>query len=41
VLYEPPGPQATQDNWPERVSTMVEADQPGRATFTFVTEIVG
>jgi hypothetical protein len=23
MLYEPPGPQATQHNWPERVSTMV------------------
>jgi pimeloyl-ACP methyl ester carboxylesterase len=23
VLYEPPGPQTTRDNWPERVSTMV------------------
>jgi pimeloyl-ACP methyl ester carboxylesterase len=25
VLYEPPGPQATPDNWPERVSAMVDA----------------
>jgi len=41
VLYEPPGPQATQDNWPERVSAMVAAGQVGRATFTFLTEIVG
>src|ERR1035437_5565991 len=30
-----------QDNWPERVSAMVAADQVGRATFTFLTEIVG
>jgi len=41
VLYEPPGPQATQDNWPERLSAMVDAGQVGRATFTFLTEIVG
>ena len=41
ALYEPPGPQAMQDNWPERVSAMVAAGQVGRATFTFLTEIVG
>ena len=41
ALCEPPGPQATQDNWPERVSAMVAAGQVGRATFTFLTEIVG
>jgi pimeloyl-ACP methyl ester carboxylesterase len=41
ALYEPPGPQATQNNWPERVSTMVADGQAGRAAFTFLTEIVG
>jgi pimeloyl-ACP methyl ester carboxylesterase len=41
VLYEPPGPQATQNNWPERVSTMVAHGQAGRAAFTFLTEIIG
>jgi pimeloyl-ACP methyl ester carboxylesterase len=41
VLYEPPGPQATQHNWPERVSTMVANGQVGRAVFTFLTEIIG
>jgi pimeloyl-ACP methyl ester carboxylesterase len=41
VLYEPPGPQATPDNWPERVSAMVADGQAGRAVFTFLTEIVG
>jgi pimeloyl-ACP methyl ester carboxylesterase len=41
VLYEPPGPQATPNNWPERVSTMMAAGQAGRAVFTFLTEIVG
>ena len=38
VLYEPPGPQATQDNWPERVAAIVAAD---RAAFTFLIEIIG
>jgi pimeloyl-ACP methyl ester carboxylesterase len=28
VLYEPPGPQATQNNWPERVSTIVATARP-------------
>jgi pimeloyl-ACP methyl ester carboxylesterase len=41
VLYEPAGPQATQNDWPERVSTMVAAGQAGRAVFTFLTEIIG
>jgi pimeloyl-ACP methyl ester carboxylesterase len=41
VLYEPPGPQATQNNWPERVSTIVAAGQVGPAAFTFLTEIIG
>ena len=29
VLYEPPGPQATPNNWPERVSAMVADGQAG------------
>ncbi|HUK67660.1 MAG TPA: alpha/beta hydrolase [Streptosporangiaceae bacterium] len=41
VLYEPPGPQATPNNWPERVSTMVANGQVGRAVFTFLAEIIG
>jgi pimeloyl-ACP methyl ester carboxylesterase len=41
ALYEPPGPGATQNNWPERVAAMVADGQAGRATFTFLTEIVG
>ena len=28
VLYEPPGPQATRNNWPERVATMVATARP-------------
>jgi pimeloyl-ACP methyl ester carboxylesterase len=40
-VYEPPGPQATQDGWPERVAAMVAEGQVGRAAFTFLTEIVG
>ncbi len=41
ALYEPPGPQATQNNWPERVAAMVAESQAGRAAFTFLTEIIG
>jgi pimeloyl-ACP methyl ester carboxylesterase len=41
VLYEPPGPQATPNDWPRRVTAMVDAGQAGRAAFTFLTEIVG
>ncbi len=41
VLYEPPGPQTTRNQWPERVSAMVADGQVGRATVTFLTEIVG
>ena len=41
ALYEPPGPQATQNNWPERVAAMVAGGQAGRAAFTFLTEIIG
>ena len=41
VLYEPPGPQATQNNWPERVAALVADGQAGRAVFTFLTEIIG
>ncbi len=41
VLYEPPGPQATRDQWPERVAAMVADGQAGRAAFTFLTEIIG
>jgi len=41
ALYEPPGPQATQNNWPDRVAAMVADGQAGRAACTFLTEIVG
>ena len=41
VLYEPPGPQTVQGNWPQRVAAMVAAGQVGRAVFTFLTEIIG
>ena len=41
ALYEPPGPQATRDNWPERVAAMVAGGQAGRAAFTFLTEVIG
>jgi pimeloyl-ACP methyl ester carboxylesterase len=41
VLYEPAGPQSVQNNWPERLAAMVADGQGGRATFTFLTEIIG
>jgi len=41
ALYEPPGPQAVRDHWPERLSEMVANGQVGRATFIFLTEIIG
>jgi pimeloyl-ACP methyl ester carboxylesterase len=41
VLYEPPGPQSVQNNWPDRLAAMVADGQVGRATFTFLTEIIG
>lgn len=41
VLYEPAGPQCVRDNWPERLATMVADGQVGRATSTFLTEIIG
>jgi pimeloyl-ACP methyl ester carboxylesterase len=41
VLYEPAGPRSVQGNWPERLAAMVAEGQVGRATFTFLTEIIG
>ena len=41
IASRPPGPQATQNNWPERVTTMVASGQVGRAVFAFLTEIIG
>jgi len=41
ALYEPPGPQTVPGPWVERVSTLIAEGKPGRAMFSFVTEIVG
>lgn len=41
VLYEPPGPQTVAGGWPERLAGMIAEGQVGRATFTFLTEIIG
>jgi pimeloyl-ACP methyl ester carboxylesterase len=41
VLYEPAGPQAAGNDWPERLTEMIQNDQVGRAVFTFLTEIIG
>jgi pimeloyl-ACP methyl ester carboxylesterase len=41
ALYEPPGPPTVPGEWRDRVLAMIEAGQPGRAMFTFLTEIIG
>jgi len=41
VLYEPPGPATVGDDWPERMTAMVDAGQVGRAAASFLTEIIG
>ncbi|HEV3268953.1 MAG TPA: alpha/beta hydrolase [Acidimicrobiales bacterium] len=41
ALYEPPGPQTAPSEWVERVTALIAEGKPGRAMFSFVTEIVG
>src|SRR5690348_8049155 len=41
ALYEPPGPSTGPAQWRDRVLPMIEAGQPGRAMFSFLTEIIG
>jgi len=41
ALYEPPGPQTVPQEWVERMSAMVADGQAGRATVSFLTEIIG
>jgi pimeloyl-ACP methyl ester carboxylesterase len=41
ALYEPPGPPTVPAQWRARVLPMIEAGQPGRAMFSFLTEIIG
>ncbi len=41
ALYEPPGPPTVPAQWRARVRPMIEAGQPGRAMFSFLTEIIG
>jgi len=41
ALYEPPGPQAAPREWVERATALVSDGKPGRAIFSFITEIVG
>ena len=41
ALYEPPGPQTVPSQWRERMLPMITAGQPGRAMFSFLTEIIG
>jgi pimeloyl-ACP methyl ester carboxylesterase len=41
ALYEPPGPQTVPAQWRERMLPVIAAGQPGRAMFSFLTEIIG
>lgn len=41
ALNEPPGPQAAPPEWTARVTKLVRDGQPGRAMFSFLTEVVG
>lgn len=41
ALYEPPGPPTVPADWRARARDMIEAGQPGRAMFSFLTEIIG
>jgi len=41
ALYEPPGPQAAPREWAERVTGLIADGKPGRAMFSFITEVVG
>ena len=41
ALYEPPGPQTVPREWVERATGLVSDGKPGRAMFSFITEIVG
>jgi pimeloyl-ACP methyl ester carboxylesterase len=41
ALYEPPGPPTVPAHWRARVLAMIDAGQPGRAMFSFLTEIIG
>jgi pimeloyl-ACP methyl ester carboxylesterase len=41
ALYEPPGPPAAPAEWRARVLPMLEAGEPGRAMFSFLTEVIG
>ncbi len=41
VLYEPPGPQTASPQWLDQLSSWIAAGEAGRATFSFLTEIIG
>jgi pimeloyl-ACP methyl ester carboxylesterase len=40
ALYEPAGPQTAPPEWRERIVAMVDADKPGRAMMSFLTEVI-
>lgn len=41
ALYEPPGPETVSREWVDRATKMVAAGEPGRAMFSFLTEVIG
>jgi pimeloyl-ACP methyl ester carboxylesterase len=41
ALYEPPGPQTVSKEWTERATFLISEGKPGRAMFSFITEIIG
>jgi pimeloyl-ACP methyl ester carboxylesterase len=41
ALYEPPGPETVSAEWLARVTAWIAEGNPGRAMFSFLTEIVG
>ena len=41
ALYEPPGPQTVSSGWIDRVTNFVAEGNPGRAMYSFLTEIIG
>lgn len=41
ALHEPPGPESVSLEWLDRVRVMISQNQPGRAMFSFLVEVVG
>jgi hypothetical protein len=41
ALYAPPGPQTNPPSWLRSATAMVANGRPGRAMYSFLTEIIG